>query len=95
MTNKQTRKKRQSGKENAPGGIYSLILHNDDIHSFDYVISALIEVCEHQFEQAMQCALITHYKGNCDVRKGAYQDIEKMKNVLTFKELIVTITSQP
>ena len=95
MTNKQTRKRRQSEKENAPGSIYSLILHNDDIHSFDYVISALIDVCEHQFEQAMQCALITHYKGSCDVRKGAYQDIEKMKNVLTFKELIVTITSQP
>jgi ATP-dependent Clp protease adaptor protein ClpS len=95
MTNKQTRKKEQSGRENIPGGIYLLILHNDDIHSFDYVINALIEVCAHQFEQAVQCALITHYKGSCDVRKGTYKDIEKMKNALELKDLSVTINSQP
>ncbi|MEA1897103.1 MAG: ATP-dependent Clp protease adaptor ClpS, partial [Bacteroidota bacterium] len=24
-----------------------LILHNDDVHTFDYVIDALIDVCQH------------------------------------------------
>ncbi len=95
MTNKQTRRKKQENRENFPEGIYSLILHNDDIHSFDYVIKALIEVCAHQFEQAVQCALITHYKGSCDVRKGSYTDIEKMKDALILKNLSVTINSQP
>jgi len=29
-----------------------LILYNDDINTFDYVISCLIEICEHDFVQA-------------------------------------------
>lgn len=95
MTNKQTRKKRQAGQENFPEGKYLLILHNDDIHSFEYVINALMEVCAHHFEQAVQCALITHHKGSCDVRKGTYKDIEKMKEAMVLKDLSVTINSQP
>ncbi|MCK4465864.1 MAG: ATP-dependent Clp protease adaptor ClpS, partial [Bacteroidales bacterium] len=43
--------------------IWSLTLYNDDIHTFDYVIKALIDVCGHDFIQAEQCAFITHYKG--------------------------------
>jgi ATP-dependent Clp protease adaptor protein ClpS len=40
-----------------------LLLHNDDVNTFDYVIESLVEVCEHDSEQAEQCAYITHYKG--------------------------------
>ncbi|NLB25295.1 MAG: ATP-dependent Clp protease adaptor ClpS [Bacteroidales bacterium] len=93
MTNKQTRKKRQNGQEKVPESIYLLILHNDDVHSFDYVINALTEVCAHKFEQAVQCALITHYKGSCDICKGPFIYIEKMKNRLLQKNLSVTISS--
>ena len=34
--------------------VYKLVLHNDDIHTFDYVIDSLIEVCKHTLEQAEQ-----------------------------------------
>ena len=40
-----------------------LILFNDDVHSFDFVIEALIEVCEHELLQAEQCTIIVHFKG--------------------------------
>ena len=30
----------------------NLILHNDEINTFDHVIDCLIDVCEHQPEQA-------------------------------------------
>jgi ATP-dependent Clp protease adaptor protein ClpS len=69
----------------------SLILHNDEVHSFDYVINALIEICNHNQEQAAQCTLLTHYKGKCDVKKGEFKALKPLKRALTDRELIATI----
>ncbi len=68
-----------------------LILHNDEHHSFDYVIDALIDVCEHDTEQAEQCTIITHYKGKCDVKKGSFAYLSPMRKALVEKELKATI----
>lgn len=68
-----------------------LILHNDDYHTFDYVINALVEVCEHDINQAEQCTLLVHYKGKCDVKKGSFSYLRPMKNALAQKELKATI----
>ncbi|HEX7583960.1 MAG TPA: ATP-dependent Clp protease adaptor ClpS [Prolixibacteraceae bacterium] len=68
-----------------------LVLHNDDYHTFDYVISALIEICEHDLLQAEQCTLLIHYKGKCDVKKGSFAYLRPMKNALVQKELKATI----
>ena len=51
---------------------YEIVLHNDDVNTFDYVIESLIAVCEHTSEQAEQCALLVHYKGKCTVKSGEY-----------------------
>lgn len=69
----------------------NLILHNDEVNSFDFVIDALIEICDHEELQAEQCALITHYNGKCDVKKGENTVLEKMKNNLLDRGLSVTI----
>lgn len=68
-----------------------LILHNDNIHSFDYVINALIDICGHAYEQAVQCTFIAHYKGKCGIKKGVLETLEHMKEVLTERKLNVTI----
>ena len=68
-----------------------LTLHNDDYHSFDYVIEALIQICEHEQEQAVQCTLLTHYKGKCDVKKGSFSYLRPMKQALLAKDLKATI----
>ena len=57
--------------ENLLNGDYDLILYNDDINTFDFVIESLVEVCGHEFEQAEQCALIAHFKGRCIVKSGS------------------------
>ena len=54
----------------------SLLLLNDDINTFDYVIDTLIEVCHHTPEQAETCAWITHYKGKCPVKSGSFEELE-------------------
>lgn len=68
-----------------------LILYNDDVNSFDYVIDCLVEVCEHDVIQAEQCAFITHYKGKCDVKTGDYKSLKSLKEHLVDKGLRVSI----
>ncbi len=68
-----------------------LILHNDDYHTFEYVIDALIDVCEHEVNQAIQCTMLVHYKGQCDVKKGSFTYLSPMRKALVDRELKATI----
>ncbi len=54
----------------------SLLLLNDDVNTFDYVIDTLMKVCKHTYEQAETCAIITHYKGKCAVKSGTYEELK-------------------
>ncbi|MDR2039332.1 MAG: ATP-dependent Clp protease adaptor ClpS [Bacteroidales bacterium] len=77
--------------ENTTEDKHHLILHNDDVHTFDFVITSLIDICKHDVYQAEQCAYIVHHKGKCDVKKGSYDFLHPMKDQLTDKGLSVTI----
>jgi ATP-dependent Clp protease adaptor protein ClpS len=68
-----------------------LTLHNDEIHTFEYVIESLIEVCNHDMEQAEQCTYLVHYKGQCDVKKGSQKFLAPFKKELSRRGLTVTI----
>lgn len=59
-----------------------IVLHNDDVNTFDHVIDSLIYACEHSPEQAEQCALLVHYKGKCTVKTGVYDDLEPRCSML-------------
>jgi ATP-dependent Clp protease adaptor protein ClpS len=59
-----------------------LILFNDDVNSFDFVIDSLIEVCDHDPEQAEQCATIAHFKGKCGIKSGTLSELTPMNNEL-------------
>ncbi|WP_294210754.1 ATP-dependent Clp protease adaptor ClpS [uncultured Chryseobacterium sp.] len=67
--------------------VYKLILHNDDIHTFDYVIDSLIEICRHTLEQAEQCTMLVHYKGKCTVKTGSMDLLKPMHEKLLSREL--------
>jgi ATP-dependent Clp protease adaptor protein ClpS len=69
----------------------SLILHNDDFHTFDFVIDALVEVCDHQLEQAEQCTYLVHYKGKCDVKRGSLKKLKPLRSSLADRGLKATI----
>ena len=51
--------------------VFFLVLHNDEINTFEYVIKVLVEVCGHDPCQAEQCAMITHFKGQCQIMHGS------------------------
>lgn len=55
---------------------HEIVLHNDDVNTFDFVIDSLISVCDHTLEQAEQCTILVHYKGKCTVKTGELKDLE-------------------
>lgn len=68
-----------------------LILWNDDVNTFDWVISSLIEICDHTPEQAEQCALYIHYKGKYAVKAGDYDTLEPMCEAMLERSITASI----
>ena len=81
----------ESGQQESKTIIRELILFNDDVNTFDFVIDTLIEVCDHEHEQAEQCALIAHYKGKCMVKTGDYYELKPLYDEMTSRGLTVSI----
>ena len=69
----------------------SLFLINDDFNSFDYVVDCLTAICDHETIQAEQCALLTHYKGSCEIAMGENADLELLREDLVLYGLNVEI----
>ena len=64
-----------------------IVLHNDDVNSFDLVIACLIAYCDKGYEEAQQTALIIHNKGKCIVKRGSIEDLTPICTALTDKGL--------
>ncbi|SDL99524.1 ATP-dependent Clp protease adaptor ClpS [Chryseobacterium taihuense] len=67
--------------------VYKLVLYNDDIHTFDEVIEALIQICKHEPMQAEQCTMLVHYKGKCTVKTGSMDLLKPMHDKLISRSL--------
>ena len=55
-----------------------LVLYNDDFNTFDFVIECLIDICGHTMDQATQCTMLVHYKGQCTVKTGSLDILKPM-----------------
>ena len=67
--------------------LHDLVVFNDDVNTFDWVIETLVEVCDHELIQAEQCAFIVHYKGQCTVKSGDFETLEPMQTALSHRSL--------
>ena len=72
---------------------FSLIVWNDEVNSFEWVIETLIEVCGHNEEQAEQCAMLIHTKGKYAVKHGEYDTLKPMCDAITDRGIGATIES--
>jgi len=70
---------------------YQLIVWNDDVNTFEWVIETLMEVCGHTHEQAEQCSLIIHFKGKCAVKNGDYETLKPMCDAITERGIGATV----
>jgi ATP-dependent Clp protease adaptor protein ClpS len=68
-----------------------LIVHNDDVNTFEHVIKTLMTVCQHTIEQAEQCAYLIHTKGKCVVKHGSFNDLKKYKDAILDAKIQATI----
>ncbi|MBL0315901.1 MAG: ATP-dependent Clp protease adaptor ClpS [Flavobacteriales bacterium] len=68
-----------------------LVLYNDEVNTFDFVITSLMDVCNHEPLQAEQCTLIVHYNGKCAVKQGEFDKLEPMCTALLDRGLTAEI----
>jgi ATP-dependent Clp protease adaptor protein ClpS len=66
---------------------YQIVIYNDDINTFDWVIKCLESYCEHTHEQAEQCAWFIHFKGKYAVKSGSKVDLKPICQTLQEKGL--------
>src|ERR1051325_6447597 len=70
---------------------FNLIVWNDEINTFEWVIETLIDVCGHSAEQAEQCAYIIHFQGKYAVKNGTYDDLKPQCDAITERGIGATI----
>jgi ATP-dependent Clp protease adaptor protein ClpS len=70
---------------------YSLIVWNDEVNTFEWVIQTLVEVIGHSVEQAEQCAMIIHTKGKYAVKNGSYDELKPYCEAITERGIGATI----
>ena len=68
-----------------------LVVWNDEVNSFEWVIQTLMEVCKQSAEQAEQCAMIIHTQGKYAVRRGSYDDLKPLCDAITDRGIGATI----
>jgi ATP-dependent Clp protease adaptor protein ClpS len=69
----------------------SLIVWNDEVNTFEWVIETLIEVCGHSEQQAEQCSMIIHTKGKYAVQHGSYDVLKPQCDAITERGINATI----
>lgn len=69
----------------------NLIVWNDEVNTFEWVIETLIDVCGHSPEQAEQCSYFIHYKGKYAVKSGEYDELKPMCDAITERGIGATV----
>ena len=70
---------------------FHLIVWNDEVNTFEWVIETLIAICGHTAEQAEQCAMLIHTKGKYAVKNGSYEILKPMCDSITDRGIGATV----
>jgi len=69
----------------------NLIVWNDEVNTFEWVIETLVEICGHNYEQAEQCAYIIHFQGKYAVKQGSYEELKPQCDAITERGIGATV----
>ena len=70
---------------------YNLIVWNDEVNTFEWVIETLIKICKHTNEQAEQCAMLIDTQGKYAVKQGGYDELKAMCDAITERGIGATV----
>ena len=73
------------------GNDCQLVVWNDEVNTFEWVIDTLINICGHTSEQAEQSAMIIHTKGKYAVKGGSYDTLKPMRDSITERGIGATV----
>ncbi|WP_033564108.1 ATP-dependent Clp protease adaptor ClpS [Sphingobacterium sp. SYP-B4668] len=68
-----------------------LILWNDEINTFEHVITCLMKHLQYTEGQAEQIAWKVHTAGKCPVLEGSYTEMEIYRKILKSEGLTVSV----
>jgi len=68
-----------------------IIVWNDEVNTFEWVIETLMKVCGHSEEQAEQCAHIIHFNGKYAVKEGGFEKLRPMCEAIIDRGINATI----
>jgi ATP-dependent Clp protease adaptor protein ClpS len=68
-----------------------IVVYNDAYNTFEWVIATFMEVLEHNYYQAEQCAHLIHTKGKCSVKEGDSDTLKPLAEMISSKGLKVKI----
>jgi len=91
QTNTRTNEWEETGVLTSIEEPCTLIVWNDEVNTFEWVIDTLMEVCGHSYEQAEQCAYIIHFQGKYAVKKGSYDDLKPKCDAITDRGIGATV----
>ena len=70
---------------------WRIIVWNDDVNTFDWVIKSFMDICRHSSQQAEQLSLIVHFKGKATVKTGPKKELRPMKEGLIDRGINATL----
>lgn len=68
-----------------------LIVYNDDVNTFDWVIQCFMEILNHTNAQAEQLSLLIHFKGKATVKTAPKSVLKPKKDALVDRGLSAVI----
>ena len=74
-------------------GQYKVVMYNDDVHDFPYIMACLMSFCTYEPIQAEQCALIAHTNGKCSIKNGNWNEMFELTQTLISLDIKVMIES--
>jgi ATP-dependent Clp protease adaptor protein ClpS len=74
-------------------GQYKVVMYNDDVHDFPYIMACLMRFCTYEPVQAEQCVLIAHTTGQCNIKSGNWDDMFELTQILISLEIKAMIES--
>ncbi|HFA47896.1 MAG TPA: ATP-dependent Clp protease adaptor ClpS [Bacteroidetes bacterium] len=78
-------------EDSGTGELAQLIVYNDDVNTFDWVIKSLVDILKHTSEQAEQLSVIIHTKGKATVKTAPFKELRPPKEALVDRGLSVVI----
>jgi ATP-dependent Clp protease adaptor protein ClpS len=71
--------------------IYNIVVYNDDVNGFDWVIETFMEILDHSSQQAEQLAVQIDNKGRAVVKSGSLSVVSLLTEALLDRGLSAKI----